>query len=251
MRKKIVAGNWKMNLNKDEANALFLSLNNTELNNKVDVIVCPPAIYLSQFSEQKKNTIALGAQNSSDQSNGAYTGEISAEMLKSLNVKYSLVGHSERRDYYNESDEFLARKTDALLENDITPIFCFGEKLNERESNNHFEVVKSQISNGLFHLSSNEFSKIILAYEPVWAIGTGVTASSEQAQEMHQFIRKTVNDKYGEEVAANIRILYGGSCKPANAEELFSCPDVDGGLIGGAALKYEDFTQLIEIASQV
>ena len=250
MRKKIVAGNWKMNLNKNEANALFLSLNETSFSNDVDVIVCPPAIYLAQFSEQLKG-IKLGAQNSSNQDNGAFTGEISAEMLNSLNIGYTLVGHSERREYYNESDSFLSEKVNQLLTQNITPIFCFGEKLQERESENHFSTVKTQIEKGLFHLDQVNFSKIILAYEPVWAIGTGVTASSEQTQEMHAFIRNLVREKYGNETAENIQILYGGSCKPSNAEELFSCPDVDGGLIGGAALKHGDFTKLIEIAASI
>ena len=249
MRKKIVAGNWKMNLNKDEANALFLSLKESVFPENVDVIVCPPSIYIAQFSNDLD--FNLGIQNSSDKSNGAFTGEVSAEMLKSFNVNYALVGHSERREYFKESDEFLANKVDALLEESITPIFCFGEKLEERESEKHFDLVKSQISNGLFHLSSDQFPKIILAYEPVWAIGTGVTASSSQAQEMHAFIRGVVKEKYGKNIAENIQILYGGSCKPSNAKELFSCPDVDGGLIGGAALKHKDFSQLIEIASHI
>lgn len=250
MRKKIVAGNWKMNLNRNEANALFLSLNEASFNENVDVIICPPSIYLSQFSDQS-NGLKLGIQNSSNQNNGAYTGEVSAEMLQSLGVGYALVGHSERREYYGEQDDFLAEKVGRLIERDITPIFCFGEKVEERESGNHFSTVKSQIESGLFHLNEDDFSKIILAYEPVWAIGTGVTASSKQAQEMHAFIRNLVNDKYGVQISESIRILYGGSCKPSNAEELFSCPDVDGGLIGGAALKFEEFSKLIEIAASI
>lgn len=240
-----------MNLNKDEANALFLSINESIFSDKVDVIICPPSIYISQFMNSLSDNVKIGVQNSSNESNGAFTGEISAEMLKSVGVKYALVGHSERREYYNEADEFLSQKVNSLLSETVTPIFCFGEKLEERESDNHFKVVESQISKGLFHLESNQFSKTILAYEPVWAIGTGVTASSEQAQEMHAFIRKTISDKYGNDIAEKIQILYGGSCKPSNAEELFSCPDVDGGLIGGAALKYDDFSKLIEIASNI
>lgn len=251
MRKKIVAGNWKMNLNKNEANALFLSLNESEYPSNVDVIVCPPALYIAQFSELLGAQVKLGVQNVSNQSNGAFTGEISAEMIQSLNINYALVGHSERREYFNEDDELLSQKVNTLLKQNLIPIFCFGEKLEQRESGSHFDVVKTQISNALFHLNSDEFSKLILAYEPVWAIGTGVTASSDQAQEMHAFIRNVVEEKYGKAIAENIQILYGGSCKPANAKELFSCPDVDGGLIGGAALKHEDFSQLIEIASQI
>lgn len=248
MRQKIVAGNWKMNMNKDEAKALFLSLNNSDLNGNVNTILVPPNIYLSEFSEYGMNKTKLGAQNVYSKSNGAFTGEISASMLSSIQVDYCLVGHSERREYFCESNQFLSEKIDSLLENNITPIYCFGENLKDRDSDNHFDLVKSQIKEGLFHLSSNQFSKVILAYEPVWAIGTGKTASSDQAQEMHKFVRDLVKEQYDEEMASSTSILYGGSCKPSNAKELFSCPDVDGGLIGGAALKSEDFLELISIA---
>jgi triosephosphate isomerase len=166
-------------------------------------------------------------------------------MVKSTGADYVILGHSERRAYYGETDEILKDKVNLALENDLTPIFCIGEVLEEREADKHFDVVKSQIENGLYHLSADEFSKIVLAYEPVWAIGTGKTASPEQAQEMHAFIRKTLAEKYGEEAADNTSILYGGSCKPSNAKELFSNPDVDGGLIGGASLKAEDFQGII------
>lgn len=248
MRKKIVAGNWKMNLNKNEAFNLFNRLKQTNFPVNVDALIFPPSIYLSQMSDSEIN---VGAQNCYYKSNGAFTGEISAEMLSSLGVKYCLIGHSERREYFNETDIDLANKVDALLQNNITPIFCFGEKLEDREKNNHQQFVLNQLTQGLFHLNSKQFLKIILAYEPVWAIGTGKTASAEQAQEMHQFVRNFIAENKGLEVANNIRILYGGSCKPSNAEELFSCQDVDGGLIGGASLVYEDFIKLIEIASRI
>ena len=240
-----------MNMNKAEANALFNELNTAAFSEKVEVMIFPPSIYLSEFADNSQGKIKIWIQNSYDKSNGAFTGEISAEMLQSIGVNLALVGHSERREYFKEKDELLSQKVNALLKNNITPVFCFGEKLEERESKNHFKVIQSQIENGVFHLKDEQFSQLILAYEPVWAIGTGVTASSEQAQEMHSFIRGVVKKKYGENIAENVQILYGGSCKPSNAEELFSCPDVDGGLIGGASLKAEDFSKLIEIAGSI
>ena len=248
MRRKIVAGNWKMNKTFSEAEDLLNELCDAledKTPSNVDVVVCPSALYLEMavdFSES--GLIAVGAQDVSRYENGAYTGEISASMLGSMQVEYCIVGHSERRKYHHETDADLAQKTDELLKNNITPIVCCGEVLAERESNRHFEVVKKQISDALFHLAPLDFSKIIIAYEPVWAIGTGKTATPEQAQEMHAFIRKTVEEKYGKEIAKKLPILYGGSCNAKNANELFAQPDVDGGLIGGASLTAQDFVTI-------
>jgi triosephosphate isomerase len=248
MRKNIVAGNWKMNKTLNEGIELAKELNAilTEKKPNCDVVIGTPFIHLTEVAKiVDKNIIGVSAQNCADKASGAYTGEVSAAMVKSTGADYVILGHSERRAYYGETDEILKDKVNLALENDLTPIFCIGEVLEEREADKHFDVVKSQIENGLYHLSADEFSKIVLAYEPVWAIGTGKTASPEQAQEMHAFIRKTLAEKYGEEAADNTSILYGGSCKPSNAKELFSNPDVDGGLIGGASLKAEDFQGII------
>ncbi|MCT4580163.1 MAG: triose-phosphate isomerase [Flavobacteriales bacterium] len=247
MRKKIVAGNWKMNMNHQEALALYNGLvsNETQLDENVQVIVAPPSIYLSEFSQIKTNRIRLAAQNCSEHEKGAYTGELSAGMLVSIGVQYCLVGHSERREYFGETNELLKEKVNVLLENNRTPIYCFGEVLAEREAGNHFNTVKEQVVKALFHLDETQITKVILAYEPVWAIGTGVTASPEQAQEIHEFVRELLAEKYGQTIAEEISILYGGSCKPANAKELFANPDVDGGLIGGAALKTETFIPVV------
>ena len=210
------------------------------------VILCPPFPYLEMAVEYSDESyFAVGAQNVSDQESGAYTGEVSAAMLESLEMEYCIVGHSERRAYYHETDEIIARKVNQLLAHGIRPIVCCGEVLQEREENRQFDVVKKQITDGLFHLSPEEFGKIVVAYEPVWAIGTGKTATPEQAQEMHAFIRGLIAEKHGKEVADETSILYGGSCKPSNAKELFSNPDVDGGLIGGASLKAEDFMGIV------
>ncbi len=248
MRKNIVAGNWKMNKNLNEGVALAKEINekleNTDVKN-VEVIIGTPFIHLSEVNKVVGEKIVVAAQNCADEVSGAYTGEVSAEMVASTGSKYVILGHSERRTYYGETSEKLVKKVDLVLANNLSPIFCIGEVLEERESNQHFEIVRNQIAEGLFHLSAEEFSKVVLAYEPVWAIGTGVTASSEQAQEMHAFIRKTLVEKYGDEVANNTSILYGGSCKPSNAKELFANADVDGGLIGGASLKAEDFMGII------
>ena len=243
MRKKIVAGNWKMNLNYNEAKSLLSDLNKSSslVSEDVQLIIAPPTLYLSEFSKEKEATISLSGQNCSAYENGAYTGEVSASMLSSIGVSYCLVGHSERRLYFKESNEQLKAKVIRLLENNVIPIFCFGEVLEERESNQYFDVVRQQIEEVLFHLEYSLFSKIILAYEPVWAIGTGKTASPAQAQEIHSFVRKIIVEKYSVDVAESISILYGGSCKPSNAKELFEQPDIDGGLIGGAALKAETF----------
>ncbi len=249
MRKKIVAGNWKMNNNLQEGLALAKDLNEALKGKTVncDVVIGTPFIHLASVAEAiDTDKIGVAAQNCADKVSGAYTGEVSAEMVVSTGAKYVILGHSERRAYYHETAEILKDKVNLALSNDLTPIFCIGEVLEERESNKHFDVVKSQIADALFDLSSEDFSKLVLAYEPVWAIGTGKTASAEQAQEMHAFIRKTLVEKYGEEVANNTSILYGGSCNASNAKELFSNPDVDGGLIGGASLGVDKFMPIIE-----
>ena len=250
MRQKIVAGNWKMNNDKKASKELIKeikkSIKNLSLEN-TRVIVAPTFVNLSSsVKEAKKSAVEVVAQNMHQAKNGAYTGEISADMLKAVGIKTVILGHSERRTYFGETDAILAEKVNAVLENDLETIFCFGELLEDRKSENHFAVVESQISNALFHLEASAWKSIVLAYEPVWAIGTGETASAEQAQEMHAFIRSIVEKKYNKEVADAVSILYGGSVKPANAEEIFSKPDVDGGLIGGAALKAEDFTGIIK-----
>ena len=246
MRKHIVAGNWKMNKTFSEADDLISEimdkLEQTSLDANTQMIICPPFPYLEMASDYSDESyFAVGAQNVSDQEVGAYTGEISAAMLESMELDYCIVGHSERRAYYHETDEIVANKVNQLLKHNIRPIVCCGEVLAEREANRQFEVVKTQIVNGLFHLTPEQFSDVVIAYEPVWAIGTGKTATPDQAQEIHAYIRGLIAEKYGKEIADNTSILYGGSCKPSNAKELFANPDVDGGLIGGAALKAEDF----------
>ncbi len=226
----------------DLVNELMEKLESTELDPNTLVIVCPPFPYLEMTSDYSDDSyFMVGAQNVSDQESGAYTGEVSAAMLESMEIDYCIVGHSERRAYYGETDEIVARKVDQLLKHNLRPIVCCGEVLEEREGNRQFDVVKKQITDGLFHLSADEFSNVVIAYEPVWAIGTGKTATPDQAQEMHAFIRNLIAEKYGDEVAENTSILYGGSCKPGNAKELFANKDVDGGLIGGASLKADDF----------
>lgn len=246
MRKRIVAGNWKMNMNNSDARVLFESLNNSQIASSVDIIVAPPSIYLSEFVGKKNKHICLAAQNCSDSENGAYTGEISASMLYSIGVEYCLVGHSERRQYQNESDILIKQKVNVLLENKVTPIFCCGENLDKRESGDFYKVIQSQLENSLFHLSNSEIKEVVIAYEPVWAIGTGVTASPGQAQEIHAFIRSLLVEKYSLETAEEISILYGGSCNASNAKELFMNKDVDGGLIGGAALDVDSFSAIIK-----
>ena len=249
MRKNIVAGNWKMNKSFDEAddlvNGIMELLEKKELGKNTLMILCPPFPYLEMVSDYSNDSyFMVGAQNVNDNEKGAYTGEVSAEMLSSMDIEYCIVGHSERRAYYGETDALVAAKVDQLLKHGLKPIVCVGEVLEEREAGKQFDVVKRQITDGLFHLSAEQFKKLVIAYEPVWAIGTGKTATPEQAQEIHAFIRKTIADKYGKEVADGISILYGGSCKPSNAKELFANPDVDGGLIGGAALQAEDFVNI-------
>ena len=250
MRQKIVAGNWKMNNDKKATSLLIKgirkSIKKLPLEN-IRVIISPTFVNLSSaLKKAKKSKIEVVAQNMHQAKSGAFTGEISADMLKSIGIKTVILGHSERRTHFGETDNILSEKVNAAVENGLETIFCFGELLEDRKSENHFTVVESQLKNGLFHLEASAFKSIVLAYEPVWAIGTGETASPEQAQEIHAFIRSTIEKKYNKEVAENISILYGGSVKPANAEEIFSKPDVDGGLIGGAALKLEDFTAIIK-----
>ena len=247
MRKKIVAGNWKMNTTWPDANQLVKELISKSSNINCSLIIFPPFTYLQNISETVSHSpIKIGAQNCSEHEKGAFTGEVSASMLKSIGVNYCIIGHSERREYFSESNEQLILKAKSCLSSNITPIFCCGEKLEERENNKHFEVIKNQISNVLFHLNENDFQKIIIAYEPVWAIGTGKTATAEQAQEIHQDIRTLIKEKYTEAISNQTSILYGGSCKPSNAKELFAQHDIDGGLIGGASLIANDFLQIAE-----
>lgn len=246
MRKNIVAGNWKMNNDLQETRQLLSDLNKYDIPSQVEVVVAPSFTNLQLATATLVDAdISVAAQNMHQASNGAYTGEVSATMLKSLGVQQVIIGHSERRAYFNETNEILADKVNAALENDMQLIFCFGEELSERQSKQHFEVVKQQLEQGIFHIEAAAWKKVVLAYEPVWAIGTGETASPEQAQEMHAFIRKCLKDHYSQEVAENVSILYGGSVKPANAKEIFGKPDVDGGLIGGASLKAEDFMAIV------
>ena len=252
MRKNIVAGNWKMNKTLQEGLNLAKGIEAALAGKKVncEVIIGTPFIHLASLAQTiDTKKIGIAAENCADKVSGAYTGEVSASMVASTGAKYVILGHSERRAYYHETPEILKEKVLLALDNNLTPIFCIGEVLEEREAGKHFEVVKSQIENSLFNLSAEEFGKIVLAYEPVWAIGTGKTATAAQAQEMHAFIRATLAAKYGKTVADNCSILYGGSCKPSNAKELFANPDVDGGLIGGAALEVESFMGIIEAFS--
>ena len=248
MRKNIVAGNWKMNTTLEEGVELANNVNALLKGKKAncDVIVCVPFTHLTSVNAVlEPELVSLGAENCSEHAKGAYTGEVSASMVKSTGAGYVILGHSERRQYFGENNEQLLAKTKIALENGLLPIFCVGEVLEQREDGSFNEVVKSQVE-ALFTLSAEDFGKIVIAYEPVWAIGTGKTATAEQAQEMHAHIRGVIADKYGKEVADNTSILYGGSCKPSNAKEIFAKPDVDGGLIGGAALKAEDFMGIIE-----
>lgn len=250
MRQKIVAGNWKMNNNEAESIQLIQDIN-TEIANEslenVRVIVAPTYVSLSSSIKAAQGSkIEVAAQNMHQEKSGAYTGEISAEMLTSLGIKTVILGHSERREYFNETDDLIAKKIDTALSSGLEIIFCFGEKLEERKLDNHLLEVGSQLRNTLFHLKASDFKNIILAYEPVWAIGTGETATPKQAQEMHNFVRNVLEKKFGKEVSETISILYGGSVKPENAAEIFSKPDVDGGLIGGASLKANDFSAIIK-----
>lgn len=246
MRKKIVAGNWKMNNDLAQSEALIAELLTKLPQTTAEVMIAPTFVNLATAVQKTKGSkVEVIAQNMHFAENGAYTGEISAQMLASIGVKTTILGHSERREYFNETDEALAKKTDTALKHNMRVVFCIGEKLAERKANKHFDVVKEQIEKALFHLSAQAWQSVILAYEPVWAIGTGETATPEQAQEMHAFIRKIIADKYGNEVAQNVSILYGGSANPKNAKDIFAQKDVDGGLIGGASLKADDFVAVI------
>lgn len=249
MRKKIVAGNWKMNLNLQEGVALAKELNDAlkAENPNCDVIICTPFIHLASIANfLDQNVVALGAENCADKEKGAYTGEVSAEMVKSTGASYVILGHSERRAYYHETAEILKEKVNLALANGLKVIFCVGEILEEREANRQNDVVKAQLEGSLYDLTPEQFANVVLAYEPVWAIGTGKTATAEQAEEMHAFIRATIVEKFGKMAAEETSILYGGSCKASNAKELFAKPNVDGGLIGGAALKADSFTGIID-----
>lgn len=246
MRKNIVAGNWKMNNDLSQTQSLITDLKKQNQTSNAEVMIAPSFTNLWHvFEALRQDTVEVVAQNMHFAENGAYTGEVSASMLKSIGVKTVILGHSERRAYFNETDKSLAKKVDAALENDLRVIFCFGEELADRKAGNEEVIVEGQIQNALFHLDANAYENIVLAYEPVWAIGTGETASPEQAQDMHAFIRKTLANKYGSDVADKVSILYGGSVKPNNAKEIFGKPDVDGGLIGGASLKAEDFFAIV------
>ena len=248
MRKNIVAGNWKMNYNVEQTQQLINDLKTSleQVTYSARVLVAPTFVNLSAaVSSTKGTSIEVAAQNVHQAESGAYTGEISADMLQSIGVKTVIIGHSERRTYFEEDDTLLKEKVKTALAKGMEIIFCFGEQLDDRKSGNHFSVVESQLKNVLFDLDVNQWKQLVLAYEPVWAIGTGETASPAQAQEMHAFIRNLISKAYGEVVGNSISILYGGSVKPANAEEIFSKVDVDGGLIGGASLKSADFTAIV------
>ncbi|WP_394970487.1 triose-phosphate isomerase [uncultured Croceitalea sp.] len=246
MRAKIVAGNWKMNKNAQETESLLAELFAKLPDTEAEVIVAPTFVNLATAVSCLENSIIqVAAQNMHFAENGAFTGEISTDMLLNINVDVVILGHSERRSHFGETDDLLSKKVQTALEKNMRIIFCFGEELEDRKSDNHFGVVESQLKNALFSLDASAFKNIVLAYEPVWAIGTGETASPEQAQEMHAFIRETIASKYDSSTANNVSILYGGSVKPANAKEIFSKPDVDGGLIGGASLNSDDFIAII------
>ncbi|MBP3827978.1 MAG: triose-phosphate isomerase [Prevotella sp.] len=249
MRRKIVAGNWKMNMNLQDGIALAKELNDTLTAEKPNcgVVICTPFIHLASIAQfLNQDVVALGAENCADKVKGAYTGEVSAEMVKSTGAQYVIIGHSERRGYYNETPEILREKVLLALENGLQVIFCIGESLEEREANKQNEVVKAELEGSVFNLSEEDFRKVIIAYEPIWAIGTGKTATSDQAEEIHAYIRSIIAERYGKEVAEDTTILYGGSCKASNAPELFAKPDIDGGLIGGASLKAADFKGIID-----
>lgn len=251
MRKKIIAGNWKMNKTFEEGMALTSEVMNMikdEYNGSAQVVLIPPFIHVNAVSRMVNDTknISCGAQNCSNHESGAYTGEVSAAMIKSCGAQYVIIGHSERRQYFAEHNDWLAKKIDTVLANGLNPIYCVGETLEERESNKHFEVLKTQISEALFHLSAEQMANVVVAYEPVWAIGTGKTATTAQAQEVHAFIRSLLAEKFGSTTAENTTIQYGGSVKADNAVELFSAPDIDGALVGGAALLSRSFADIVK-----
>ena len=247
MRSKIVAGNWKMNNDLAEGRELAQAIikHQSELPEDVSVIMAPPFIHLTDISKEIMDTpLKLAAQNCATEDKGAYTGEVSASMIRSTGAQYVIIGHSERRSYYHENDQVIYQKIQQALKNDLFPIVCCGESLEQRESDQYFPVVERQLDQSVFQLSPEDFSRVIIAYEPVWAIGTGKTATPEQAQEMHAFIRQKIRENFTEDGADHTPILYGGSCKPSNARELFAQPDIDGGLIGGASLKAKDFVAI-------
>jgi len=247
MRKKIAAGNWKMNKTQSEAIELAGAIADVVIPDNTMVILGVPAVFISDVQTAVEGSaVQIAAQNCHQELSGAYTGEISASMLQSMGVEFVILGHSERREYFGESDELLAKKTNTALSQGLKVIFCCGEALPVREAGKHIDFVKNQLEKGLFHLAADDLDSIIIAYEPIWAIGTGVTASDEQAQEMHEAIRSMIEAKYDIETAAKMHILYGGSVKPSNATELFAQPDVDGGLVGGASLKASDFAAIIK-----
>lgn len=250
MRKKIIAGNWKMNNNFNKTKSLIEELKEFENHKDVSVMISPAYPFLKSSVDLLKNSsIEVISQNVHQNKEGAYTGEVSIEMLKSIGISRTLIGHSERRAYFNESDKILLEKVRFTLSNDLNIIFCFGEEFSDRKSNNHFKVVRRQLDNTILKMDKELWGKIILAYEPVWAIGTGETASPEQAQEMHEFVRNCVFESYGKSVSENVSIIYGGSVKPSNANDIFNKKDVDGGLIGGASLSAKDFNLIIEASS--
>lgn len=252
MRKKIVAGNWKMNNDFNQTEYLVKELKESQSYKDVSVMISPAYPFLKHSVDSLKNSlIEVISQNVHQSKGGAYTGEVSVEMLKSIGVSRTLIGHSERRAYFNESDAILLEKVRFTLSYDLNIIFCFGEELDDRKSNNHFKVVKRQLENTVLKMDKELWGNIILAYEPVWAIGTGETASPEQAQEMHEFVRNCVLDCYDNTVSENVSILYGGSVKPSNANEIFNKKDVDGGLIGGASLSAKDFNLIIQANSSL
>ena len=251
MRKKVIAANWKMNEDYFEGITLFtdvIKLMRDEVTGNQEVIVCPPFIHLYSLAEVSKNHphISIGAQHAHQEDSGAYTGEISAKMIRSTGAEYVILGHSERRLYFNETDELVAKKIDTALLNNLKIICCIGETKEEREAVKQFDILEKQLTDGLFHLDKGQFKHLTIAYEPIWAIGTGITATAAQAQEIHRFIRKQVSSRYSGEIAENTTILYGGSCNSKNATELFSQEDIDGGLIGGASLKACDFVDIIK-----
>lgn len=253
MRKKLVAGNWKMHKNLTESQALITEIRGIVRDefrqNDAEIVICPTALALASSARLVEGSeIRIGAQNVNEHKEGAFTGEWSASMLKSAGVTHVIVGHSERRQYYNETNEACALKNKSAIAEGLVVLYCVGESLEQRESNSHFDVIKTQVENGLEGITSEEMSHVVIAYEPVWAIGTGKTASAAQAQEVHLFIRGLIDSKYGQTVAQSVRILYGGSVKPDNAKEIFGQEDIDGGLIGGASLKPRDFFDIIKAA---
>ncbi|RYG16541.1 MAG: triose-phosphate isomerase [Chitinophagaceae bacterium] len=249
MRKKIVAGNWKMNLDYNEGVSLFSEIVNMVRDEKKGdqiAVICPPYIHINSLAQLSAGVVQIGAQNCHHNESGAFTGEISAKMIQSIGATYVIIGHSERRQYFAESNELLASKTVIALQNNLMPLFCIGETLDERNNGSYFQVLTDQLEQGVFGLSAEDFAKVVIAYEPVWAIGTGLTATPEQAQDIHAFIRSKIEAKYGVNIADDTTILYGGSCNPKNAAELFAQPDIDGGLIGGASLKSRDFVDIVK-----